>query len=77
MRKIGVIEKKVKKFYLASSSKDAISLFGKKVRDEKGTIGKVIDVLGPEEKPYLKILPERDVVNGTAIYIEDDKNGRN
>jgi rRNA processing protein Gar1 len=76
MRKIGVIEKKVKKFYLASASKDAFYLFGKKVRDREGVVGKVIDVLGPAENPYLKILPARDVVNGTAIYIEDEKNGR-
>jgi rRNA processing protein Gar1 len=72
MRKIGVIERKVRKFYLASASKDAFALFGRNVRDKDGTVGKVIDVLGPAENPYLKILPVKDVVIGTSLYIEDE-----
>lgn len=57
MREIGEVISHFKRFIICRSFKEAKTLLGESVYSEQGTlVGTVVDVFGPVEKPYLKIL---------------------
>jgi rRNA processing protein Gar1 len=65
MREIGDVVSQFKRFVICRSDTRAKALLGETVYSEKGTpVGTVVDVFGPVERPYLKILKK----NGENVH---------
>jgi rRNA processing protein Gar1 len=65
MKKVGEVVSRFSRFVICRSHKNAKTLIGKAVYSEKKElIGMVIDIFGPVERPYLKILKK----NGEDVH---------
>ncbi len=70
MRQVGEVVSHFKRFIICRSGKGARALMGKTVYSEKKVaVGIVVDVFGPVERPYLKIL-RKDGEDCKTLYSE-------
>jgi len=61
MRRIGVVARVAAGTLLAQSPDDGHPAIGTEVIDERlDSVGRVVDVMGPVERPYLVITPDGD-----------------
>ncbi len=57
MREVGDVVSRFKRFIVCRSGKKVKALLGETVYSEKGeVVGTLVDIFGPVERPYLKIL---------------------
>lgn len=70
MREIGDVVSRFNRFIVCRSTKKAKSFLGKTVYSEqKNPVGLVVDIFGPIEKPYLKIL-RKNGEEAEKIYLK-------
>jgi rRNA processing protein Gar1 len=69
MKKVGEVVSRFSRFIICKSHKNAKTLIGKTVYSEKKElVGMVVDILGPVERPYLKIL-KKNGENAQILYV--------
>ncbi len=65
MREVGEVVSRFNRFIICRSGKKARTILGEPVYSKQGKeVGTVIDVFGPVERPYLKILKK----NGDDVH---------
>ena len=70
MKEIGKVISHFKRFMICTSHVQARALLGETVYSEQGTmVGTVVDVFGPVEKPYLKVL-KKNGENVHTLYVK-------
>lgn len=73
MNRVGEVVRTAQQVAVVRSPDDSHPDFGTEVIDENLTeIGRVVDVFGPVDRPYLAVKPESDVrlatLLGTVLY---------
>ncbi len=70
MREVGDVVSHFKRFIICRTKKRAKVLLGETVYSEEGeVVGTVVDVFGPVDTPYLKIL-KKNGENVRTLYIK-------
>lgn len=74
MREVGEVVSQFDRFIICRSDRKAKTLLGENVYSEQGElIGTVIDVFGPVERPYLKILKKKGK-SADTFYVRNTSN---
>lgn len=68
MRRVGTVTRTAQGLAIARLDDDEVPRIGSQVVGESlSTVGRVVDVFGPVERPYVAVSPERNVTLASLV----------